>query len=110
MELARFVTGEHDPDCTGCPACNEECAAMLDANIRRYAQADGTLDGYYVPVINLRMKVPAIPYYPYAHVSPDVEALAIPALLSRIPFTEAPDDVPPAPDSYALAIEKRRNR
>jgi hypothetical protein len=29
MQLARFITGSHRPDCSGCPACNEQMALRL---------------------------------------------------------------------------------
>ena len=38
MKLAQFTSGTHNPRCSGCPVCSEECAAVFRMPTHEYAR------------------------------------------------------------------------
>ena len=109
----------HPRDCTGCPSCNQEYAAYLDespraaaarlaAETRLRAAADCGCS-YSEGIAKMRQWQPPTDHggWPDTSIDPSIEALGIPELIRRavVPMRE---DVPPPPDSYEIAIQRRK--
>jgi len=124
----------HDPDCSGCPACNEVYAASYanPTNMKLVAAAQAEsqkplfraaatpaeeCECSYAPALAERaaaVKLPAKPRWRVVN-DPAVENLGRPAVIAQIigealAKAHAKNPPPEPPDTYALALKARKEQ
>ena len=127
---------QHDPNCSGCPACNEVYAASYGdpTNMRLVAAAQAEsqkpvfraaaappskpeCECSYGPALAARaaaVKLPAKAQWPVTN-DPAIENLGRPAVIARIigealAKQHAKNPPPEPPDTYALALKARKEQ